>query len=179
MNWATVVVSVLISTGIFGIVGFYLQKRIENKFDRKLTERRDKQAADRELLSRLLTELPSQGHIISYLKSAPSGMPVLISLVEDMESFCNSWSNPENRFLDDDIEANQGILIIAMRDYIDFSVNNLVARDWAPDYAAVPNELKKYHDRYIAVMENIESLANAIITAHEGLIMTARSKLSC
>lgn len=142
----------------------------------------DLKATDKALFAKFMDTLPSSGSI-EFLKTFDMGFGSFdTDQLSQLKDFYYSWNNPEYEFLNTDLESKRRELGNVVDEYfVSYGKNTFLRNDCLDQKRAyVPTEWKETHpENYRQAVDELNSLADKVVKAHEDLVRNARMRLIC
>lgn len=158
----------------FTAVGFLLAYFSTETYSRFRSEKRV--AADRELFTKLQSELPFDGSI-RFLRDHHLRLAFKWSELNDLLRFIHTWTDESRKFHDKRLERAKESLTVTVHGFLhDLSTNTFPQIHG--DLQEIPNEwMRDQQERYKEVSVRLNNGANEVVKAHQRLVELARKRL--
>ena len=158
----------------FTAAGFLLAYFSTETYSRFRSEKRV--AADRELFTKLQSELPFDGSI-RFLRDHDFRIAFKWSELYDLNQFVRTWSNESRKFHDKRLERVKESLTVTACGFLhDLGIDTFPQQHG--DLQEIPKEWKRdQQERYKEVSDRLNNGANEVVKAHQRLVELARKRL--
>jgi|GEM_PF-1637626 len=162
----------------------HLEKAIESESSKREYEESIKRSeaqrlVDRELFRKLLTDLPSNGRSIVFLRDHDLGGSFNESNLDEIEQFLISWNSVERRFLDEDLEAKRQSLWESLNRFSAKLAMNAYDLRGGPMYSCIPDQYRgrDWPPHVEAKIDELNALGTQCLNQYNEFVILGRRLL--
>jgi hypothetical protein len=162
----------------------HLDKVIESeqraKEHEELVKRTEGQrSVDRELLKKLLTDLPSNGRSLTFLRDHDLGGSFNQTNLDEIEEFVMNWSCVERKFLNEDLEEKRQSLWEALNKFNATLAMNAYDLHGGPMYSCIPDQFRgrDWPPHVEKKIDELNALSTQCFNLYNDFVILARRSL--
>lgn len=132
-------------------------------------------SGDQSLFGTLLTDLPSGGRSLRFLKEQDIGAPFRSDDLTELNQFAETWNDAAHEFQDSALEAQRKKLLLALVSFLRELSTNIFP---SSPTGFLTMDLKDFEDRpeKLAVRDKLHELANNAYKEHQTLVRIGRTR---
>lgn len=145
-------------------------------------ESRLRKQADLNLFQRFLSDFPSNGRSILFLRDHDLGGSYHENNLTDIDEFVDNWDNVEHHFLDTEIEAKRAELWFNCRRFTYDLAMHSYDLHGGPMFTCIPDNCRgawDYPPHVEAKLKSLNESASECYKLHQEFVFFTRTKLSC
>ncbi|WP_123567262.1 hypothetical protein [Pseudomonas vranovensis] len=162
----------------------HLEKVIESQkrakeHDESIKRADEQRLVDRELLKKLLIDLPSNGRSIVFLRDHDLGGSFNQTNLDEIEKFVLDWNCVERKFLNGDLEEKREILWSAFNKFNSKLAMNAYDLHGGPMYSCIPDQFRgrEWPSHVEEKIDELNALSTQCFKIYTEFVILARRSL--
>ncbi|MFM5101690.1 hypothetical protein [Aeromonas veronii] len=171
-----------------GLIVFALIHNLVNKFfvykssEFALEDSKQLRQVDVDLFNRFLTDFPSDGYSVPFLRDHDLGDSYHDNSLRDINKFVDQWNNVEHHFLNEEIEAKRSELWKKCHSFVHQLALSSYDLNGGPLFSCVPDAYRGAWDYPAHVdkqLRELNEMAKECHELHQKFVLFTRRKLKC